>query len=151
VEELEDVATHFPSALLAVKVKLKSAPSQAKVEGKAGMSAMLLVGEQPADKVNPATQVLYALWMAAASVQDPRSTAVGAAVTRAGAAPTLKVDELDDVATHFPSALLAVKVKLKSAPSQAKVAGKAGILAMLLVGEQPSDTVNPATQVLYAV
>ncbi len=151
VDELEDVATHFPSALLAVKVKLKSAPSQAKVAGNAGILAMLLVGEHPADTVNPATQVLYALWMAAASVQEARSTAVGAVVTRAGAAPTLKVDELDDVATHFPSALLAVKVKLKSAPSQAKVAGNAGILAMLLVGEHPADTVNPATQVLYAV
>ena len=86
--------------------------------------------------------------MAAVSVQEARSTAVGAVVTSAGAAPTLKVEELEDVATHFLVALLAVKVKLKLAPSQAKVAGKAGILAMLLVGEQPADTVNPATQLL---
>jgi hypothetical protein len=151
VDELDDVATHFPSALLAIKVKLKSAPSQAKVAGNAGMSAMLLVGEQPADTVNPATQASYADWIADVSVQEARSTAVGALVTSAGAAPTLKVDELDDVATHFPSALLAIKVKLKSAPSQAKVAGNTGMSAMLLVGEQPADTVNPATQASYAV
>jgi len=84
-------------------------------------------------------------------VQAAKSTATGAVVTRAGAAATLNVEELDEVATHLPSALLAVSVKIRSAPSHANVDGSAGIRAMLLVGEHPSETVNPAFQVSYAV
>ena len=64
------------------------------------MEAMLLVGEHPPLTVKPAFQVLYAAVISAAKVHEGRFTAVGAAVTSAGAAATVKVDVEDEVATQ---------------------------------------------------
>jgi hypothetical protein len=64
------------------------------------------------------------------------------------AAATLKVEEHEAVATQYPAAFAAFRVKLRLAPLQEASAGRAGMEAMLLVGEHPPVTENPATQVL---
>jgi hypothetical protein len=86
--------------------------------------------------------------MAAVDVQAGRLTGAGQLAASVVAAATLKVEEHEAVATQNPAAFAALRVKLRLAPLQEASAGRAGMEAMLLVGEHPPVTENPATQVL---
>ena len=86
--------------------------------------------------------------MSVCVAQADKFTAVGHATAKGVDAATSKVEvQLSPVVLQSSDA---VNVKLKlTAPPQAKL-GKAGIEAIFEVGLQPSVTVNPAAQVLYA-
>ncbi len=69
-------------------------------------------------------------------------------VISAVAAATLKEEEHEAVATQYPASFAALRVKLRLAPLHEASAGRAGMAAILLVGEHPPVTLNPADQAM---
>ena len=82
--------------------------------------------------------------MAACEVQAVRLTGAGQFTAMAAGCATLKV-ELHEAVPQSP---VAMKLNVSAAPVQCALAGKAGMLAMLLDALQSPEKVNPAFHAL---
>src|SRR5690606_23463997 len=87
LDEAEAESVQASGALWAFSVKFMLPPQVKSVS--AGKSPILSVGLQPPETVNPAIQLLSAVWISSAVAQAGRLTSAGAVATRASGAVIL--------------------------------------------------------------